>query len=152
MPTVFPSNAVMELECAEVYSRTIIHCEEADILQRACLGFRRFGIPGPSSFSVGSIEPGSPADVRQSSSSNTVSLPGGGPRINISNSCSVCCKRREIADGTCAHAAEAAASVLRYQQFNEYHADITQRLRAASSRIQSAHLQFVARRDSHVSN
>jgi hypothetical protein len=135
----------MQLECAEVYSRTIIHCEEVEVLQRACLTFQRFGITGLSSSSAGSFDPGSPIESRQALQSNTVSLPGGGSKINVSNSCGVCCKRREIVQGTCAHAAEAAASVLRYQQFNEYHDDIAQRLRTASNRIRANHLQFVAR-------
>lgn len=133
----------MSLECAEVYSRTIIQCEEVETLQRACLVFRRLGVVA---FMLETIPSRTTKTNPSASSAGAVTLAGkAGFSLDVGNSCGVCCKRREIVQGTCAHAAEAAESVLRYHEFNDFHASINERLRNASNRIRSNHLQFIAR-------
>lgn len=118
-----------ELQCAEVYYRTVIMCDEARMVSALLERWNvRVTLAPPFH------------DIRDHLRATTHSSSVGG--LDIDNSASFCCNRKEIESGVCKYSAEAAASVLKMHQFNTFHRTLRDRLRAASGSMKASYEDF----------
>ncbi len=108
----------MEIQCAEVYSRTLLQCDEATLFQRLASHQGPFGAVVLQT-ALGINLSAKPSSL--SEASVNVLLP--------------CCSLLEHRSGRCKHASGVAELLERRRQFEEQQGEVTRRINQSAANI-----------------
>ena len=110
---------LMEIQCEEVYTRTLIQCDEATLFQRLSSHWGPFG-PLILQTTLG-INPHVPIASSLEVAASEVTLP--------------CCSRAELVKGRCEHADSVLRMMQRRRQFEQSEGELSRRIEMSSSNI-----------------